>query len=223
MEDTYNNQADARDSRDLPDQEVSNAEFAADLPKLLLASSSPRRAQILEMVGWPFVLGPVEVDESLYARESARDYVARLADAKARASAQVHAHRPVLAADTTVVVDEHILAKPIDVEDAKRMLRLLQGRWHQVLTGIAVLTKTATEVDVEMTEVRFAPMREAEIDWYVATGEPMDKAGAYAIQGKGSRFIEGIKGDYFNVMGLPVRMLYELIKSHPIDLSRKSG
>jgi len=212
MEDTHNNQADARLSRDLPALEVSHDEFAVDLPRLLLASSSPRRSQILTMVGWPFELGPIEVDETLHEGESAREYVARLAEAKARASAAVHAHRPVLAADTTVVVDEHILAKPIDAEDGKRMLRLLQGRWHQVLTSIALLTGTAIEVDVEMTEVRFAPMSKAEIDWYVATGEPMDKAGAYAIQGKGSRYIEGIKGDYFNVMGLPVRLLYEMIR-----------
>jgi len=223
MEETHNNQADAQQSQDLPAQAGANAASAADLPKLLLASSSPRRSQILEMIGWPFELGPIEVDESLRDGESAREYVARLADAKARASAAVYAHRPVLAADTTVVVDEHILAKPIDVEDGKRMLRLLQGRWHQVLTAIALLSGNATEVDVEMTEVRFAPMSEAEIDWYVSTGEPMDKAGAYAIQGKGSRFIEGIKGDYFNVMGLPVHMLYELIKSQAIDLSLKSG
>jgi septum formation protein len=223
MEETHNNQADAHQSQDLPAQAGANAASGADLPKLLLASSSPRRSQILQMIGWPFELGPIEVDESLRDGESAREYVARLADAKARASAAVHAHRPVLAADTTVVVDEHILAKPIDVEDGKRMLRLLQGRWHQVLTAIALLSGTATEVDVEMTEVRFAPMSEAEINWYVSTGEPMDKAGAYAIQGKGSRFIEGIKGDYFNVMGLPVHMLYELIKSQAIDLSLKSG
>lgn len=212
MEETHNNQTHARQSRDLPSSDVTNSAFATDLPKLLLASSSPRRSQILEMIGWPFELGPIEVDESLRDGESAREYVARLADAKARASAAVHAHRPVLAADTTVVVDEHILAKPNDVEDGRRMLRLLQGRWHQVLTAIALLSRTATEVDVEMTEVRFAPMSEAEIDWYVSTGEPMDKAGAYAIQGKGSRFIEGIKGDYFNVMGLPVRLLYEMIR-----------
>jgi septum formation protein len=223
MEETRNNQADARQSPDLPSQELSNAATALDLPKLLLASSSPRRSHILQMVGWPFELGPIEVDESLHESESAREYVARLAAAKARASAEVHSVRPVLAADTTVVVDEHILAKPIDVEDGKRMLRLLQGRWHQVLTGIALLTETATEVDVELTEVRFAPMSEAEIDWYVATGEPMDKAGAYAIQGKGSRYIEGINGDYFNVMGLPVRLLYDLIRNQLIDLSRKSG
>ena len=212
MEETLNNQADALQAHDLPSQTLSNTARATELPQLLLASSSPRRSQILEMVGWPFLLGPIEVDESLHELESARDYVARLAEAKARASAAVHDHRPVLAADTTVVVDEHILAKPIDVEDGKRMLRLLQGRWHQVLTGIALLTETAMEVDVEMTEVRFAPMSAGEIDWYVATGEPMDKAGAYAIQGKGSRFIEGIKGDYFNVMGLPVRLLYEMIR-----------
>src|ERR1051325_6151892 len=213
MEETHNNQADALQSHDLPSQTASNPALATELPKLLLASSSPRRSQILEMGGLPFDRGAVEVDESLHNCESAREYVARLAEAKANASAAVHSHRPVLAADTTVVVDEHILAKPIDVEDGKRMLRLLQGRSHQVLTGIALLTEKATEVDVEMTEVRFAPMNEAEIDWYVATGEPMDKAGAYAIQGKGSRFIEGIKGDYFNVMGLPVRLLYDLIKN----------
>lgn len=213
MEETHNNQAEARQSQDLPSQEVLNGGIGVVLPKLLLASSSPRRSQILQMVGWPFEPGPVEVDESLHEGESARQYVARLAEEKARASAEVHALRPVLAADTTVVVDEHILAKPIDVADGKRMLRLLQGRWHQVLTGISLFTETATEVDVELTEVRFAPMSEAEIDWYVATGEPMDKAGAYAIQGKGSRYIEGIKGDYFNVMGLPVRLLYELIKN----------
>jgi septum formation protein len=223
MEETHNNQVDAHQSSDLPAQAHATISSAGILPKLLLASSSPRRSQILEMIGWPFELGPIEVDESLRDGESAREYVARLAEAKARASAAVHTHRPVLAADTTVVVDGHILAKPADVEDGKRMLRLLQGRWHQVLTAIALLSEATAEVDVEMTEVRFAPMSEAEIDWYVETGEPMDKAGAYAIQGKGSRFIEGIKGDYFNVMGLPVRMLYELIKGQTIDLSRRSG
>ena len=212
MEETRNNQTRAPQSQDLPAQEVSNMKAINDLPKLLLASSSPRRSQILQMVGWPFELGPVEVDESLREGESAREYVSRLAEAKARASAEVHKHRPVLAADTTVVVDEHILAKPVDVEDGKRMLGLLQGRWHQVLTGIALLTETALEVDVEMTEVRFAPMSETEIDWYVRTKEPTDKAGAYAIQGKGARFIEGIKGDYLNVMGLPLRLLYEMIR-----------
>lgn len=182
------------------------------LPKLLLASSSPRRSEILRMIGWPFELGAVGVDESLRSEESPHTYVQRVATAKAAAAAEVHAHRPVVAADTTVVVDEHILAKPADVEDAKRMLRMLQGRWHEVLTGLALVFDSGMKVDIEKTEVRFAPMTEAEIGWYVATGEPMDKAGAYAIQGQGARFIESIKGDYFNVMGLPVRLLYELVR-----------
>jgi len=209
MEDSRNNQTNARDGSDL--SAISSA-TAVQLPKLLLASSSPRRSQILEVIGWPFVVGAVEVDESLRDDESPREYVERLAAAKAEAAGDVHSHRPIVAADTTVVVDEHILAKPADPEDAMRMLRLLQGRWHQVLTGIALVSESGIEVDVEMTEVRFAPMSDAEIDWYVATGEPMDKAGAYAIQGKGARFIEGIKGDYFNVMGLPVRLLYDLVR-----------
>lgn len=191
---------------------ISSVTAAGELPKLWLASSSPRRSQILEMIGWPFEVGAVEVDESLHPDESPREYVERLAAAKASAAAEVHAHRPIIAADTTVVVDEHILAKPEDADDARRMLRLLQGRWHQVLTGVGLVFDATVEVDVEATEVRFAPMTEAEIDWYVSTGEPMDKAGAYAIQGKGSRFIEGIKGDYFNVMGLPVRLLYDLMR-----------
>lgn len=205
MEEPLNNQTKRPQTQDLTATLI-------ELPKLWLASSSPRRSQILQMIGWPFEVGAVEVDESLWDDESPRAYVERLAAAKAKAAAQVYSHRPILAADTTVVVDEHILAKPVDTEDGKRMLRLLQGRWHQVLTGVALITESGMEVDVEMTEVRFAPMNEAEIDWYVSTAEPMDKAGAYAIQGKGSRFIEGIRGDYFNVMGLPVRLLYELIR-----------
>ena len=215
MEDSRNNQTNVREDSDLiPGSRDSKATApsADQLPKLLLASSSPRRSQILEMVGWPFKVGAVEVDESLRDEESPRQYVARLAAAKARAAGEVHSHRPIVAADTTVVVDEHILAKPADAEDARRMLRLLQGRWHQVLTGVALISESAQEVDVEMTEVRFAPMSTTEIDWYVETREPMDKAGAYAIQGKGARFIEEIKGDYFNVMGLPVRLLYDLVR-----------
>jgi septum formation protein len=164
------------------------------------------------MIGWPFVVGAVEVDETLRDGESPREYVERLAETKAWAAGEVHSHRPIVAADTTVVVDEHILAKPADAEDARRMLRLLEGGWHQVLTGVALIFESGSEVDVEMTEVRFAAMSDAEIDWYVETREPMDKAGAYAIQGKGARFIEGIKGDYFNVMGLPVRLLYDLVR-----------
>lgn len=210
MEESRKSQTTARSASDLTSISSATALEVDELPKVWLASSSPRRSQILEMIGWPFEVGAVEVDESLRPGESPREYVTRLAAAKVQAAAEVHAHRPIIAADTTVVVDEHILAKPLDPEDAKRMLRLLQGRWHQVLTGVGLILDSEIEVDVEATEVRFAPMTDAEIDWYVATDEPMDKAGAYAIQGKGSRFIEGIKGDYFNVMGLPVRLIYEL-------------
>lgn len=206
MEDPANNQTNPPRASDL------NGNSSTELPILWLASSSPRRSQILRMIDWPFEVGAVEVDESLHDDESPREYVSRLAAAKAVAAAEVHSHRPVLAADTTVVVDEHILAKPLDIQDAKRMLRLIQGRWHQVLTGVALMWESGIDVDVESTEVRFAPMSDAEIDWYVKTGEPMDKAGAYAIQGKGARFIEGIRGDHFNVMGLPVRLLYDLVR-----------
>lgn len=212
MEDSPNNQTHVREASDLSGISSASVMSPLHLPKLLLASSSPRRSQILKMIDWTFEVGAVEVDESLSHDESPREYVERLAAAKAKAAGDVHSHRPIVAADTTVVVDQHILAKPANAEDAKRMLRLLRGRWHQVLTGVALISESGLEVDVEMTEVRFAPMSDAEIDWYVSTGEPMDKAGAYAIQGKGARFIEGIKGDYFNVMGLPVRLLYDLIR-----------
>lgn len=185
----------------------------AELPKIILASASPRRAEILRTVGWPFEALAVNIDESRYDREDAADYVQRLAKQKAAAAVRLHNVR-VVGADTTVVIDDHILEKPADNEDAKRMLRLLNNRWHQVLTGVAVIDGATSRIKVacEKTEVKFAAMSDEDIDWYVGTGEPMDKAGAYAIQGLGSRFIEGIRGDYFNVVGLPVRLLYELIK-----------
>jgi septum formation protein len=184
-----------------------------ELPKLILASASPRRTEILRTVGWPFETLVVNIDESRIATEDAVTYVKRLASAKAKAAAARVPETIVVGADTTVTIDNHILEKPRDADDARRMLRLLSGRWHQVLTGIALVngSKSETEVGYEVTEVKFAAMTEDEIDWYVATGEPMDKAGAYAIQGLGARFIEGIKGDYFNVVGLPVRLLYELL------------
>jgi septum formation protein len=183
-----------------------------ELPKIILASASPRRAEILRTVGWSFETVPVSVDESRSVGEDAVSYVQRLARAKAAAAARQITQGTIVAADTTVVVDHHILEKPADHEDARRMLRLLNNRWHHVLTGVAVIVPAVSEARVahEMTEVKFADLSDEEIEWYVATGEPMDKAGAYAIQGLGSRFIERIKGDYFNVVGLPVRLLYEL-------------
>ena len=187
-----------------------------DLPKIILASASPRRAEILRTVGWPFETRPVNIDESRRPDEGAVAYVTRLAREKAQAAAGQAQHLTIVAADTTVVIDDHILEKPLDHQDAKRMLRLLNNRWHQVLTGVALfdVTTSAMTIAHESTEVKFAAMSDEEIDWYVNTGEPLDKAGAYAIQGLGSRFIEEIRGDYFNVVGLPVRLLYDLVKQH---------
>ena len=182
-----------------------------ELPKIILASASPRRAEILRTVGWPFEALPVDIDETRRPEENAVDYVRRLAREKADAAA---AREPasILAADTTVTFDDHVLEKPADALDAIRMLRLLNNRWHTVITGIAVINHETSRTIVahEETQVKFAAMSDEEIDWYVNTGEPMDKAGAYAIQGLGARFIQEIKGDYFNVVGLPIRLVYEV-------------
>jgi septum formation protein len=184
--------------------------------RLLLASQSPRRAEILRSVGWPFETFAVDIDESPHAEESPVDYVERLALEKAEAAA-LHKNWPlVLGADTTVVVEGEMLAKPVDEEDARRMLRRLSDRWHEVLTGVALVARSGEGivrhiVAHERTRVRFAPMTELEINWYVQTGEPADKAGAYAVQGYAALFIEGIEGDYWNVVGLPVRLVYKLV------------
>ncbi len=183
-----------------------------ELPKIVLASASPRRAEILRTVGWPFEAMPVHIDESRRPSEDPAAYVQRLAREKSAAAAAQAPEMIVVGADTTVAIDDHILEKPLDSSDAGRMLRLLNDRWHRVLTGVAVVNPLTAETKVayEETEVKFAPMSDDEIGWYVSTGEPMDKAGAYAIQGLGARFIERIRGDYFNVVGLPVRLVFEL-------------
>jgi nucleoside triphosphate pyrophosphatase len=179
--------------------------------KLVLASSSPRRAEILERAGWPHEIVVAGIDETLLPNEEAAAYVQRLARSKAEAIAQRLEHGLVLGADTTVVVGKQILAQPVDADDARRMLGLLNAKWHEVLTGIAVVRVAGeTRVAYETTRVRFAEMSDKEIDWYIATGEPFGKAGAYGIQGKASLFIEEIEGDYFNIMGLPIRLVYEL-------------
>ncbi|MCA1816828.1 MAG: Maf family protein [Acidobacteria bacterium] len=184
------------------------------MPRLVLASSSPRRAEILRAVGWEFEAVAADVDESPGEGESAREYVERLAREKAEAVAGARLFGLVLGADTTVVADGGILAKPEDDEDARRMLRALRGRWHEVLTGVALVRAEESRVVVahERTRVKFAEMSDAEVDWYVATGEPRDKAGAYAVQGRAALFIEAVEGDYWNVVGLPVRLVYELAK-----------
>ena len=179
--------------------------------KLVLASSSPRRAEILERAWWPHEVIVAGIDETLQPEEDAATYVQRLARSKAEAVAQRLEEGLVLGADTTVVVEGQILGQPEDDADAKRMLELLNGKWHEVLTGVALVRVGGeSRIDYETTRVRFAEMSESEIDWYVSTGEPFGKAGAYGIQGKAALFIEEIQGDYFNIMGLPIRLAYKL-------------
>jgi septum formation protein len=184
--------------------------------RLVLASTSPRRAEILRAVGCKFETIAANVDESLHDGENAISYVRRLAALKAQTVSKMIGSGLVLGADTTVVVEGEILAQPTDDDDARRMLRLLEGKWHEVLTGVAVFDAAAggtALIDHESTRVRFAPMNATEIDWYVSTGEPKGKAGAYGIQGKAALFIEEIEGDYFNVVGLPIRKVYKLLTS----------
>ena len=181
--------------------------------KLILASGSPRRKELLTAAGWPFEAITAGIDESLKPDEDPATYVQRLALSKAEAVAEKLDHGLVLGADTTVVVDGHILGQPVDDADAKRMLQLLNNKWHEVLTGVAVVRVGGeSRVEYETTRVRFAEMSEREIDWYISTGEARGKAGAYGIQGAAGLFIEEIQGDYFNIVGLPLLLVYELIK-----------
>jgi septum formation protein len=179
---------------------------------LVLASQSPRRAEILRGAGIPFSVRPSAIDETPRG-ESPIDYVKRLAEEKANAVTATP-DEIVLAADTTVVVDGEILGKPADDADARRMLSLLAGRRHEVMTGICLRRGDRQISDVSVTEVWFADMSEDQIVAYVASGEPMDKAGGYAIQGLASKFVERIDGCYFNVVGLPVALVYSHLRNH---------
>lgn len=190
---------------------INDLHSGLELPKIILASGSPRRAEILVSVGWPFEKKVPDVDESERDGESPTDYVARLAVAKAFEVARLSHGVAVLGADTTVVIDGSILGKPADLNDAKRMLRRLAGAWHEVLTGVAIAVDGDVRHAVQRTRVRFAPMNEAEIDFLAEHGDPLDKAGAYAVQAQAALFIEGIEGDYWNVVGLPVNLVYKLI------------
>lgn len=195
--------------------------MANGTPGLVLASGSPRRRELLEGLGLRFTVRASAIDETPLPGEEPGAYVLRLAREKARA-----AGRPgelVLAADTTVIIHGEILGKPQDEADAARMLRLLSGHEHEVLTGVAVLDLEETgagrlAAEVDRTVVRMAPLAAEEIAWYVATGEPRDKAGAYAIQGLGALFVEAVSGNYSNVVGLPVPTVYRLFQELGYDL-----
>jgi septum formation protein len=185
-----------------------------NLPKLVLASASPRRADILDLVGWQFEKITADIDESVLKNENPADYVQRLAKTKAEAVAARIENEIVLGADTTVVLDNEIIGKPIDLNDARNMLEKLSGRWHEVLTGVALVNKTTndrvTKVAFERTRVKFAALSKTEIEYLIEFGAPLDKAGAYAVQGGAALFIERIEGDYWNVVGLPVQLVYRL-------------
>ena len=177
---------------------------------LVLASGSPRRLELLQAAGFDFTVRVADVDETVLPNELPSDYVARLSREKALAVAACG--ELVLGADTTVVVGNEIIGKPVDDRDAERMLRLLSGAWHEVLTGVSLVNNGQVSSEVAVTRVKFARLSDEEIAWYVASGEPMDKAGAYGIQGYASRFVERIEGSYSNVVGLPVQMVYRMIE-----------
>jgi septum formation protein len=178
---------------------------------LVLASNSPRRREILTAAGVPYVSRAPDVAEQRRPGERPFDYVRRLAEEKAFA-VPMEPGEIVLAADTVVVFQEHILEKPRDQDDVLRMLRLLSGQEHQVVTGICLRTADRKVIDAAVTKVRFVSMAERELTDYAASGEPMDKAGAYAIQGLASKFIDRIEGCYFNVVGLPISLVYFHLK-----------
>jgi septum formation protein len=185
--------------------------------RLILASASPRRAELLQAAGLAFETFPVDVDERVLDGETPEACVQRLASAKsaaaeARVSARDARDVTILGADTVVAVDGRILGKPRDIDDAGEMLRRLSGRQHEVATGVS-LRRTGRETrGVEITTVSFAELTPAEMDWYLESGEGLDKAGGYAIQGLGSRFVERIAGSYSNVVGLPVALVYRMLR-----------
>jgi len=173
---------------------------------LILASKSPRRKSLLEQLGYPFTCVSADIDESILTAETAENYVLRVAIAKAQAVALQNATAVVLGADTSVVVDGEILTKPLDFADSKRMLTLLSGRKHQVLTALAVVYNQQVSSIVVSSEVFFKPLSDTEMNNYWHSGEPQDKAGSYAIQGLAGKFVTHINGSYSAVVGLP---LYE--------------
>ncbi len=180
---------------------------------LILASASPRRAELLRNASIAFTVEPADIPEQTLPDEQPLQYAQRLARDKARTVFARHPDNVVLGADTIVVADEHLLEKPRDALDAARMLRLLSGRTHQVITGVSLMARGFEPIEAEITEVRFSPLSDVEIAYYVASREPMDKAGAYAIQGMASRWVERIDGCYFNVVGLPVPRVYRMLRA----------
>lgn len=178
---------------------------------LILASSSPRRRELLTEAGIVFTVQPADIDETHRPGESPIAFTQRLAREKAEAIFAKNSSATVLGADTIVVCDQEILGKPADEKDAARMLSLLSGRDHQVITGVALVSLSGTQTQAETTIVTMRNISQEEIEKYIATGEPMDKAGAYAIQGAAAAFIPSIQGDYSNVVGLPIKLVQQML------------
>jgi len=193
--------------------------------KFILASASPRRRELLASIGLEFEVIPSAVPEVRAAGESPEEYVARLSREKAAAIAAKHGDRWIIAADTTVLLGEELLEKPLDAADARRMLATIAGKTHIVYTGVTLQNAGGGYHDTRVaeSEVRMLPLSEREIEWYVATGEPLDKAGAYAVQGIGAMFIDSVHGSYTNVVGLPLALLYEMLKRAGIDPLAAAG
>jgi len=185
---------------------------------LVLASASPRRAELLRNAGIAFAVDPAQVPEQPIAGEAPIDYAQRLARDKALTVFVRHPDQAVLGADTVVVIDDHLLEKPLDADDAARMLRLLSGRTHQVITGVCLLAPDFERTEAELTQVTFAELRDDEIAAYIRTGEPVDKAGAYGIQGIASRWVTRLEGCYFNVVGLPVARVSRMLRERAADI-----
>ena len=187
--------------------------------KLVLASSSPRRRELLESIGLAFEVIPSHVPEQHRPGEAPEEYVARLSRDKAAAIVGQHPSRWVIAADTTVLIGDQLLEKPVDRADAARMLAAIAGRTHVVYSGVTLHNGESGYRDTRVAEsdVRMLALSQEDIEWYVATGEPLDKAGAYAVQGIGAMFIDSIHGSYTNVVGLPLALLFQMLRKAGID------
>lgn len=187
--------------------------------RFILASASPRRRELLASIGLEFDVQPSHIAEVRGDGEAPEEYVARLSREKAHALASQNPSRWVIAADTTVLHGDQLLEKPVDAADAARMLAAIAGRTHIVYTGVTLenVERGYRDTRVAESEVRMLPLSEGEIDWYVRTGEPLDKAGAYAVQGIGSMFIDSVHGSYTNVVGLPLATLFQMLRKAGID------
>ena len=187
--------------------------------KFILASASPRRRELLAAARFDFDVVPSSVPEVHQPGESPEEYVARLSRDKAAVVAAQYLDRWVIAADTTVLMGDELLQKPVDAADARRMLAAIAGKTHMVYTGVTLQNAAAGfhETRVAESEVRILPLTEREIDWYIATGEPFDKAGAYAVQGIAAMFIDSVHGSFTNVVGLPLALLYQMLRKAGID------